>query len=91
MDLDTSSLRLYWNMLQRFGGEKAWRRLLHVLRDVADKHETSISSVAIQWVMAQGGGKVASPIIGERFICLLASNYRISSMLLSANCAKFWD
>lgn len=66
LELDTSSLRLYWNMVQRFGGEKVWRRLLHVLRDVADKHQTNISSVAIQWVMAQGGGGVAYPIIGVR-------------------------
>lgn len=64
-------MRLYWNMVQRFGGEKVWRRLLHVLRDVADKHQTNISSVAIQWVMAQGGGGVAYPIIGEQCHCRL--------------------
>jgi len=46
-------------MVQRFGGEKVWRRMLHVLRDVADKHQTNISSVAIQWVMTQGGGSMA--------------------------------
>ena len=78
-------------MVQRFGGEKAWRRLLHVLRDVADKHETSISSVAIQWVMAQGGGNVAFPIIGERFVPLPTSNQCFSRRSRSANRAELFE
>lgn len=65
LDLDTSSLKLYWNMVQKFGGETLWRRLLHVLRDVADKHHTSVASVATKWVMSQGGGGIAYPIIGD--------------------------
>lgn len=65
LDLSTSSLKLYWNMVQKFGGEALWRRLLHVLRDVADKHETGVANVATQWVMSQGQGGIAFPIIGE--------------------------
>ena len=65
LDLDTSSLKLYWNMVQRFGGEAMWRRLLHVLRDVADKHGTGVANVATKWVMSQGGGGIAYPIIGQ--------------------------
>lgn len=56
---------MYWNVVQRFGGEELWRRLLHVMREVADKHKTSLAAVALQWVLGQGGGGVAYPIVGE--------------------------
>lgn len=64
VDLDTVSLKMYWNVLRAFGGESVWRRLLHVLREVAERHQTTVACVAIQWVMSQGGGGVAFPIIG---------------------------
>lgn len=70
VDLDTVSLKMYWNNLKLFGGESAWRRLLHVLKDVADKHQTTVACVAIQWVMSQEGGGIAFPIIGAMFILL---------------------
>lgn len=65
VELDTSSLKMYWNVARQFGGDDMWRRLLHVLREVADKHQTSVSCVALRWVMQQGGGGIAYPIIGE--------------------------
>ena len=65
MDLDTASLKMYWNVVRRFGGEDLWKQLLHMLRDVADKHSTTVACVALQWAMAQGGGGVSFPIVGR--------------------------
>lgn len=91
LDLDTSSLRLYWNMVQRFGGERVWRRLLHVLRDVADKHQTNISSVAIQWIMTQGGGGIAFPIIGVRNANHIGNNTAALSLRLDQEDLDYID
>ena len=70
VDLDTASLKMYWNVVRRFGGEDLWKQLLHMLRDVADKHSTTVACVALQWAMAQGGGGVSFPIVGGSSLCL---------------------
>jgi aryl-alcohol dehydrogenase-like predicted oxidoreductase len=52
-DLNTSSLKMYWGTLQRFGGEDLWRELLSVVSAVAKKHGVSAANVALKWVMQQ--------------------------------------
>ena len=64
VDLDTASLKMYWNIVNSVGGEAVWRRLIHVLKEVAEKHQTTVACVAMQWVMSQEGGDIAFPIIG---------------------------
>lgn len=39
---------MYWNVVNRFGGQDLWRRLLLVLRQVADKHDASVANVALR-------------------------------------------
>lgn len=55
VELNTSSLKMYWGTVKRFGGQAPWRRLLLTLRGIADKHGVSISNVALRWLMQQGG------------------------------------
>jgi len=67
VDLNTSSLKMYYNIVNQMGGQAIWRRLLAVLAGVAGKHQVSVSAVALRWVMQQGGeaGSVV-PIVGMR-------------------------
>ena len=55
VDLNTSSLKMYYNVVAMFGGQELWRSLLSVLRQVADKHGVSVANVALRWVMQQVG------------------------------------
>jgi len=48
IDLNTSSLKMYWNVVNRFGGQELYRRLLLVLRQVADKHGCSVANIALR-------------------------------------------
>ena len=88
MDLDTASLKMYWNVVRRFGGEDLWKQLLHMLRDVADKHSTTVACVALQWAMAQGGGGVSFPIVG-RFQLLVIWKF-LQSKFIAPLVAATW-
>jgi hypothetical protein len=45
VDLNTSSLKMYWNVVKYFGGQDLWRQLLQTLRKVADKHQATVANV----------------------------------------------
>jgi hypothetical protein len=49
IDLNTSSLKMYWNVVNRAGGQDLYRHLLLALRKVADKHGCSVANVALRW------------------------------------------
>ncbi|KIZ03461.1 hypothetical protein MNEG_4503 [Monoraphidium neglectum] len=82
VDLNTSSLKMYWNVARRFGGQDLWRRLLTVLRSVADKHNVTVANVAVRWVMQQGEG--VHPIIGLRGVEHIENNARALALTLDA-------
>lgn len=48
VDLNTSSLKMYWNVAKQFGGQDLWRELLLVLRQVAERHDVSVANVALR-------------------------------------------
>lgn len=86
VDLNTSSLKMYWGVARRFGGQDIWRRLLLALRRVADKHGVSVANVAARWVVQQGSGDATvHPIIGLRGIDHIEDNARILSFSLDAD------
>lgn len=82
VDLNTSSLKMYWGVVRRFGGQELWRRLLAVLRAVADKHGASVANVALRWVMQQGSG--VHPIVGLRSAAHVEDNARALALTLDA-------
>jgi aryl-alcohol dehydrogenase-like predicted oxidoreductase len=47
----TPSQRKYFEMIQTWGDWDLFQTLLQVLRNVADKHDVSISNVATRWVL----------------------------------------
>ncbi|PNG99815.1 hypothetical protein TSOC_014395, partial [Tetrabaena socialis] len=84
VDLNTSSLKMYWNVVKQFGGQELWRELLGVLRRVADKHGVSMANVSLRWVMQQGDGATVHPIVGLRGTSHIADNARTLSFSLDA-------
>ncbi|KAG2453638.1 hypothetical protein HYH02_001851 [Chlamydomonas schloesseri] len=84
VDLNTSSLKMYWNVAKQFGGQELWRELLAVLKGVADKHGVSVANVALRWVMQQGDGQTVFPIVGLRGTSHIADNVRTLALTLDA-------
>lgn len=74
IDLNTSSLKMYWNVVTRFGGQELWRELLSVLWGIGQSHSCSIANVALAWVRQQGAGDLVHPIVGLRTSGNLAEN-----------------
>lgn len=64
-DPGNRSLVKYRLIIDEFGGWDAFQALLRTLQAVADRHGTSLSAVAIAWVLAQPG--VAAAIVGARY------------------------
>lgn len=85
LDLNTSSLKMYWGVVKRFGGQELWRELLTVLQSVAQKHDgASIANVALRWVMQQGDGMTVFPIVGLRGIAHVNDNAAALALNLDA-------
>lgn len=77
VDLSTSSLKMYMGVVKRMApdGVALWRRLLGVLRGVADRHGVSVAAVALRWVMQQGAAAgTVVPIVGVRAAEHVADN-----------------
>ncbi|GLJ46515.1 hypothetical protein SUGI_0980260 [Cryptomeria japonica] len=72
--LNTSSLKMYWNIVKVAGGEFYWRKLLDVLAEISAKHSATISNVALKWVMQQGP---VYPIVGIRNADHLDENLKV--------------
>ncbi|KAG2499071.1 hypothetical protein HYH03_003254 [Edaphochlamys debaryana] len=83
-DLNTSSLKMYWNVCKQFGGQDLWRELLEVLNTIAQKHNVSIANVSVRWIMQQGDGKTVYPLVGLRGTRHIADNLRALSLQLDA-------
>lgn len=47
----TPSQRKYYSMIRSWGGWSLFQELLRVLAAIATKHKTSISTIAIRWVL----------------------------------------
>lgn len=62
--LSTVSLRKYKNMVDAWGGWSLFQELLSGLKQIADKHEASISNVAVRYILDQP--TVAGAIVGAR-------------------------
>ncbi len=62
--LQNRSLTKYLLMIEEIGGWALFQDLLQVLRRIADRHDTTIATVASRWVLDQP--QVASVIIGSR-------------------------
>jgi aryl-alcohol dehydrogenase-like predicted oxidoreductase len=62
--LENVSLDKYYRIIQDFGGWALFQQLLSVLRQIADKHEVSISNVATRFVLERP--QVGAAIIGAR-------------------------
>lgn len=63
-DLITSSLQKYYNMIDAWGGWKLFQELLHVLSQIARKHDSSIANVSAKFILDKPA--VAGVIIGAR-------------------------
>ena len=64
MELNTSSLQKYKNMIDIWGGWDLFQELLVVLNEIAKKYHTSISNVSIRFILDKPA--VAGVIIGTR-------------------------
>jgi aryl-alcohol dehydrogenase-like predicted oxidoreductase len=63
-ELTTASLRKYKNMIDGWGGWRLFQELLSLLKDIADKHNVSISNVAVRYILEKP--TVAGVIVGAR-------------------------
>jgi len=63
-ELRTASLSKYKRMIDAWGGWALFQDLLTVLRGIGDRHEASIASVAVRWVLDRPA--VAGAIVGVR-------------------------
>ena len=64
MELTTSSLQKYKNMIDFWGGWNLFQELLSVLDEIAQKHNASISNVSTRYVLDKPA--VSAAIIGTR-------------------------
>jgi aryl-alcohol dehydrogenase-like predicted oxidoreductase len=62
--LNTASLRKYPNIIEAWGGWELFQTLLKTLQQIADKHQVSLSAVAVRYVLDQP--TVAGAIVGAR-------------------------
>jgi aryl-alcohol dehydrogenase-like predicted oxidoreductase len=63
-ELDTLSLRKYYQMIEAWGGWNLFQELLSNLKTIAQKHKVSISNVATRYILDKA--TVAGVIIGTR-------------------------
>ncbi len=62
--LETVSLKKYKNMIDAWGGWSLFQELLTTLKTIADKHQVSVSNVAVRYILEQP--TVAGTMIGSR-------------------------
>jgi aryl-alcohol dehydrogenase-like predicted oxidoreductase len=80
--LNNRSLTKYKLIIDEFGGWALFQELLAVLQTIASRHEVTIGSVAIRWVLEQPG--VRSVIVGSRNALHLPSTTSALRFRLSA-------
>ena len=64
IEMDTSSLQKYKNMIDLWGGWNLFQELLIVLNEIAQKHDASIANIATRFILDRPA--VAGVIIGTR-------------------------
>lgn len=79
---DNRSLIKYKLIIDEFGSWQTFQELLIAMRSVADKHNSTISTVAMRWVLDRP--TVAGVIIGARSADHLAENVRAFALELDA-------
>eukprot|EP01026_Neomeris_dumetosa_P069782 TRINITY_DN6912_c1_g1_i1.p1 TRINITY_DN6912_c1_g1~~TRINITY_DN6912_c1_g1_i1.p1 ORF type:complete len:212 (-),score=26.63 TRINITY_DN6912_c1_g1_i1:331-966(-) len=85
VDLNTSSLKMYWNVIKYFGGQELWRSLLVTLRGIADRYDCSVSNVALAWVISQSANGIIHPIVGLRKPSHIEDNIRVLNVELTSD------
>lgn len=78
MEMDTSSLQKYKNMIDFWGGWSLFQDLLAVLNEIAHKHDVSIANISTRFILDRPA--VAGVIIGAR---LGISEHRSDNMKVS--------
>jgi len=78
---ENRSLTKYRLIIDDFGGWEPFQKLLGILREIADKHETSIATVATRYVLQKRC--VAAAIVGARHARHLADTLRLFDFELS--------
>ncbi|MEW6493493.1 MAG: aldo/keto reductase [Cyanobacteriota bacterium] len=83
-ELSTASLRKYKNMIDAWGSWSLFQELLHVLKQIADKHNVSIPNVAVRYILDKP--TVAGVIVGARLGVAehLEDNARVFEVILDA-------
>ncbi|GMH32447.1 hypothetical protein BSKO_00281 [Bryopsis sp. KO-2023] len=84
VEQSTSSQKMYYRMVNYFGGTDLWRELLQTMDGVAKKHDVSVANVALKWVMSQGNGNMVHPIVGLRNTSHILDNARTFALVLDA-------
>jgi aryl-alcohol dehydrogenase-like predicted oxidoreductase len=79
--LENRSLTKYKLIIDDFGGWDLFQALLKTLREIADRHETDVATIASAAVLRRPG--VAGVIVGARNRAHLASNLAISDISLT--------
>jgi aryl-alcohol dehydrogenase-like predicted oxidoreductase len=90
-DIATVSLRKYKNMVDSWGGWSLFQELLSTLKQIADKHQASISNVAVRYILDKPA--VGGVIVGARLSISehLADNAKVFSFDLDTEDLKQID
>ncbi len=79
--MENRSLTKYKLIIDEFGGWALFQKLLQALRQIADRHQSDIASVAGRFILDQPA--VAGIIVGARNKSHLAANTAIASLRLT--------
>lgn len=80
---ETRSNVKYQLIIEEFGGWSLFQELLQILKAIADRNSTDISTIASAYILNKPA--VKGVIIGARNISHLESNFRIPEIILSAD------
>jgi aryl-alcohol dehydrogenase-like predicted oxidoreductase len=81
--LENRSLEKYRLVIEEFGGWGHFQRLLDELGRIAGRHDTSVASVALRWVLDQP--MVAAAIVGARHARHLPATIAAPGLALTAD------
>lgn len=77
---ENRSLTKYKLIMDDFGGWELFQELLATLREIADKHDASIATVALRYALQKK--QVGAVIVGVRHACHLSDTLRLFSFEL---------
>ena len=83
-EINTTSLRKYKQMIANWGSWRLFQELLATLKQIADKHQVSITNVAVNYILNQPS--VGGVIVGARLGIAehLSDNARVFGFNLDA-------